>query len=38
LLEGDRYGEPTTLGERDTFEVSEPFPICFKLSILADFS
>jgi hypothetical protein len=38
LLEGDRYGEPTTLGERHTLEVSEPFPICFKLSILADFS
>jgi Uma2 family endonuclease len=38
LLEGDRYGEPTTLGERDTLEVSDPFPICFKLSVLADFS
>ncbi len=38
LLEGDRYGEPTTLGERDTLQVGDPFPICFKLSTLTDFS
>lgn len=37
-LEGDRYREPVTLGERDTLDVTAPFPISFDLSVLADFS
>ncbi|MGW4246207.1 Uma2 family endonuclease [Nocardia sp. NPDC004722] len=37
-LNGPAYGEPIILEEADTLEVSDPFPISFPLSRLADFS
>lgn len=37
-LNGPAYGEPIVLEETDVLEVSDPFPISFPLSRLADFS
>ncbi|WP_225730155.1 MULTISPECIES: Uma2 family endonuclease [unclassified Nocardia] len=36
-LDGNRYAEPIVLNAEDVLEVSEPFPITFPLSMLADF-
>ncbi|MEC3918535.1 Uma2 family endonuclease [Nocardia sp. CDC160] len=36
-LNGAAYGEPIVLEETDVLEVSDPFPIAFPLSRLADF-
>lgn len=38
LREDGHYGEPVTLSEGETVKVTEPFPISFALSVLADFS
>ncbi|WP_040807889.1 Uma2 family endonuclease [Nocardia concava] len=37
-LEGSAYGDPILLEEKDILEVTDPFPISFPLSRLADFS
>jgi Uma2 family endonuclease len=38
LREDGRYGQPVTVLEGDTLQVTEPFPITFDLAVLADFS
>jgi Uma2 family endonuclease len=37
-LEGRRYGEPAILQDGDTLKITDPFPVSFDLSVLADFS
>jgi Uma2 family endonuclease len=38
LREDGRYGEPVALSGRDTLNVTDPFPVSFDLTVLADFS